>query len=93
MSELYRVLKKDGIAFLLVPISMEMKKTEKFGQPDVNWHDHYRFYGRDYLDRLRGCGFMVDNEALEFDMTLDLEDWARHGIVNHEPLIVIRKSS
>jgi len=91
MSELYRVLKKHGIAFLVVPISIEMEKTEEFGRPNESWHGHYRLYGREYLDRLRDCGFVPDTGALEFVRTLDLDDCARYGIVNHEPLIVARK--
>jgi SAM-dependent methyltransferase len=67
MSELYRVLKSSGWAVLLVPIR-DMEKTyedfsittkegrtKAFGQ----W-DHVRYYGRDFIDRLKFVGFNVN---------------------------------
>jgi ubiquinone/menaquinone biosynthesis C-methylase UbiE len=67
MKELHRVVKKGGRAFLLVPVA-DMEKTyedasittpegrlEAFGQDD-----HVRKYGRDYIDRIKSSGFMVD---------------------------------
>ena len=66
MTELHRVLKKDGWAILEVPVQ-NIEKTyednsiitaegrlEAFGQ-----HDHVRIYGRDYIDRLKSVGFNV----------------------------------
>ena len=66
MRELRRVLADDGWAILLVPIKGETTyedpsittaagREKAFGQ----W-DHVRFYGRDYVDRLRASGFEVD---------------------------------
>jgi SAM-dependent methyltransferase len=65
MRELRRVLKKDGWAVLLVPITAERtiedltvtdpaERERLFGQ-----HDHVRRYGPDYADRLREAGFDV----------------------------------
>jgi hypothetical protein len=65
MRELHRVLKPDGWAVLIVPITAEVtvedpsitdpRKREKlFGQ-----HDHVRRYGPDYVDRLINAGFAV----------------------------------
>ncbi|HEY8259045.1 MAG TPA: methyltransferase domain-containing protein [Gemmatimonadales bacterium] len=65
MRELHRVLKKDGWAVLLVPITVERtvedptitdpaERERLFGQ-----HDHVRRYGSDYVDRLREAGFEV----------------------------------
>jgi SAM-dependent methyltransferase len=66
MREFYRVLKNDGWAILLVPITAE--KT--FEDPSVDkpedrlrlfgQSDHVRRYGRDYVDRLREAGFHVN---------------------------------
>ena len=66
MRELYRVLKKEGWAVLLVPIA-DMEKTyedfsittevgrlKAFGQGN-----HVRKYGRDYIERLKAAGFRV----------------------------------
>ncbi|MEJ7591899.1 MAG: methyltransferase domain-containing protein [Planctomycetaceae bacterium] len=66
MRELWRVLKTDGWAVLLVPITVDvtyedpavtdpLERFEKFGQ-----EDHVRRYGNDYIDRLRSAGFRVE---------------------------------
>ena len=65
--EIYRVLKKNGVAILQVPIDESLsktfedktiidpkKKSELFGQ-----YDHVRKYGKDYYDRLKSVGFKV----------------------------------
>ena len=65
--EFCRVLKSTGWAILLVPIKQSLEKTyedysitteagrlEAFGQGD-----HVRYYGRDYVDRLKSGGFKV----------------------------------
>jgi SAM-dependent methyltransferase len=65
MREFYRVLKPDGWAILLVPISAEKtmeaaavtdpaERRKIFGQ-----EDHVRRYGPDYVERLREAGFKV----------------------------------
>lgn len=65
MRELHRVLKLDGWAVLLVPITAEStfedpaitdpaERMRLFGQ-----EDHVRRYGPDYVDRLREAGFEV----------------------------------
>lgn len=65
MQEFYRVLKRNGWAILLVPITADktfedssivdpQKREEAFGQKD-----HVRRYGPDYVDRLRDAGFKV----------------------------------
>ena len=66
MRELCRVLKNDGWAILLVPITSEktfedpsivepLERLKAFGQ-----EDHVRRYGPDYVDRLREAGFRVE---------------------------------
>jgi hypothetical protein len=65
MSELFRVLKNDGWAILLVPITANItfedptitepyERKERFGS-----EDHVRRYGLDYIDRLIIAGFKV----------------------------------
>ena len=67
MKEIYRVLKKGGVAILQVPIDENLsktfedktiidpkKKSELFGQ-----YDHVRKYGTDYYDKLKSVGFIV----------------------------------
>ncbi|MFI3303260.1 MAG: methyltransferase domain-containing protein [Rikenellaceae bacterium] len=68
MRELKRILKPNGWGVLLVPrdesrettfeddtITDSEERTRIFGQ-----YDHRRVYGRDYADRLRNEGFVVD---------------------------------
>jgi SAM-dependent methyltransferase len=68
MREFYRVLKVGGWAIILVPIFLgkletledpavtdPAERTRLFGQ-----EDHVRWYGQDYLERLREAGFTVN---------------------------------
>jgi len=68
MSELYRVLKPGGMGIFQIPQDLSREKTyedfsitnpeersKHFGQ-----YDHVRVYGKDYFDRLRSVGFMVE---------------------------------
>ena len=65
LREFHRVLKREGWAILLVPITAEKTSEDSsvvdpserrrvFGQ-----EDHVRRYGPDYLERLREAGFAV----------------------------------
>lgn len=84
MRELRRVLKQDGWAVLLVPITAERtiedptvtdprERERAFGQ-----HDHVRRYGPDYADRLREAGF--DVLATEVPDLLERRDLIRMGL-------------
>lgn len=66
MRELFRVLKDDGWAILVVPIKSEKtfedpsavgpaERLKVFGH-----EEHVRIYGPDYVDRLREAGFIVE---------------------------------
>ena len=65
MSELYRVLKPGGWGIFQVPIDYSREKTyEDFSittpegrQKAFGQHDHVRWYGKDYINRLRKSGF------------------------------------
>jgi SAM-dependent methyltransferase len=70
MQELFRVLKKGGMAILQIPqdlkrevtfaddsITDQKERAQIFGQ-----YDHVRIYGRDYFDKLRSIGFTVVEE-------------------------------
>ena len=69
MKEIYRVLNKNGIAILQVPIDIKSNLTQEgrdiddkevrsklFGQ-----YDHLRMYGLDYFKKLKKVGFNVKN--------------------------------
>jgi len=66
MREFCRVLKSDGWAILLVPVTSDQtfedpsivdpkERLKAFGQ-----EDHVRRYGPDYIDRLSDAGFNVE---------------------------------
>lgn len=67
LQSIFRVLKKEGIAVLQVPVALELQQTledsnivspedreKHFGQ-----FDHVRLYGLDYAERLKQAGFTV----------------------------------
>lgn len=80
MQELYRILKKGGMAILQIPQDLSREKTFEdnsitdrkerakiFGQ-----YDHVRIYGRDYFDKLRSVGFTVVEEDYTKKITPEL---------------------
>jgi SAM-dependent methyltransferase len=97
MSELYRVMKKGAWAILQVPIDYNREKTyEDFSITDpcgrtkaFGQHDHVRWYGRDYADRLRSVGFTVIEET--YVKTLPQADVSRYGLDPSEILYFCRK--
>ncbi|MCL2187590.1 MAG: class I SAM-dependent methyltransferase [Defluviitaleaceae bacterium] len=67
MGELHRVLKPNGVAYINVPISDEMQTLENpnYNTPELRekyygQHDHLRYYGADFNDKLQQAGFNVD---------------------------------
>lgn len=68
MREIRRILRDHGTAILSVPIIMGWDRT--YENPDVisladrrehfGQHDHLRFYGKDFPDRLAEAGFRVE---------------------------------
>ena len=84
MRECLRVLKNDGWAILLVPLSGEKtledpsivepsERLRAFGQ-----EDHVRSYGSDYVDRLREAGFRV--EVTKVNDLVQSDDARRMGL-------------
>ncbi len=89
LREFRRVLKPQGWALLLVPISGEqtledhtvidpLERKRLFGQ-----EDHVRSYGRDFESRLKEQGFCV--KAFDASVVLGKEKWEELGIKD-EPL-------
>jgi len=93
MAELFRLLKPGGIGLFTVPINATRQTT--YENPAIagkaeRWahfsaHDHLRYYGLDFADRLTGAGFSVET----FRMTP--EDEVRFGLLRDEWLYVARK--
>ncbi|MFY0625380.1 MAG: methyltransferase domain-containing protein [Reichenbachiella sp.] len=86
ISEIYRILKKDGKAVITVPINEELKETyeneavktptdraKHFGQ----W-DHVRWYGVDIKNRFEKAGFKVNlNRYAE---SFSEEEYSKYGL-------------
>lgn len=86
VSELQRILKKDGWAIILVPIERDLEHTfedssitdpkereEAYGQSD-----HVRQYGMDYASRLEESGFKVT--VNKFNETFSRDEKFRYGL-------------
>jgi SAM-dependent methyltransferase len=98
LSEMRRVLKKQGWALILVPITAEQtfedpsvtspsERLRLFGQ-----EDHVRRYGPDFTSRLTDSGF--DLKTVRAGDFLDSEKIARMGIDESEELyFCIKRSS
>jgi len=90
LSEIFRVLKRGGFAILQVPTVYNMELTLE--DPSVTdpaerqrrfrQKDHYRLYGKDYLERVMAAGFVIGEE--NFLNTLSNEDKDRHRLPEME---------
>jgi predicted SAM-dependent methyltransferase len=86
MRELHRVLKPEGWAIVLVPISS--RRAETFEDPAVvtprdrertfGQYDHVRIYGRDFPTRLEQAGF--DVEVVDYVRELGEARARRYGL-------------
>ncbi|MBE0627722.1 MAG: methyltransferase domain-containing protein [Burkholderiales bacterium] len=97
MRELRRVLKPGGWAIMQVPIKGETtqedpavtsaaERTRLYGQ-----HDHVRQYGRDYAQRLRAAGFLVEVDTYAAGLTPSQRE--RYGVLADEDLYCCARSA
>ena len=97
MLELFRVLKKNGVAILQVPIDLTKNKTyedstitdkkermKAFGQ-----YDHVRIYGKDYFERLEKSGFKVEKNF--YSKNFSDKEIYKYGINKNEVIPICRK--
>ncbi len=97
MNEIYRVLKKGGIAILQVPIDSQRKHTyedynitdPKEREKHFGQYDHFRVYGLDYIDRLKSVGFEVDVNL--FVKTFTLDDIDKYRLDANEQIFIAYK--
>lgn len=96
LSELYRVLKPHGIAYLAVPmrgnttyenndIVSPKERTKHFGQ-----HDHVRYYGQDFIERVRSVGFSVD-VVTAFELIKNDNLRITLGLMTNDKLFIARR--
>jgi SAM-dependent methyltransferase len=90
MTELYRVLKKNGNSLLQVPIDYSREKTYEdhtIVTPEdrlriFGHDDHVRIYGKDYKIRLENAGFTVNE--LDYVSTMNEIDVRKYGLIDSE---------
>ena len=99
MREILRVMKPGGWAILQIPlfyplldqtyedakIQAPAEREKAFGQSD-----HVRMYGKDYADRLRSVGFIVEEHWMAKEMPRDLAE--RYALPFDEPIFYCRKA-
>lgn len=98
MQEIHRVLKPGGFAILQVPMDLSMERTLEdpaFNTPELRekhyqQRDHLRLYGRDYGNRLRNAGFIVDEN--DYVKTLPANLVERYALPKDEILYVCGKA-
>lgn len=97
MHELYRVLKPEGWGIFQIPqdlnrettfeddsITGKAERAKIFGQ-----YDHVRIYGRDYFDKLRSIGFVV--EAIDYTSHLSPEEIDTYRLAMGELIPLVKK--
>jgi SAM-dependent methyltransferase len=97
MSELFRVMKKGAWAILQVPIDYNREITyEDFSittpegrEKAFGRHDHVRWFGRDYKDRLKRAGFVVNED--DFVKSFSPENLFRFGLMDSELIYYCKK--
>ncbi len=97
ISEMYRVLNKDGWAIINVPVDHTRETTfedltidnpqqqlELFGQPD-----HVRVYGKDYVNRLKHAGFTV--EVIDYAERFTHNEMFKYGMLKGREIYLCTK--
>lgn len=93
LSEIRRILRPGGIAFLTTPVCEGWPAT--YENPEVSsredrflhfgQNDHVRFFGHDIRDRIRAAGFRLE------EMVAVEPDVHRHGLMRGETLFIALK--
>ena len=97
ISELYRVLKKNGVGIFQVPIDMKKEFTfqddsitdKKERNKIFGQYDHVRVYGKDYFTKLKNAGFKV--QEIDYTKNLSKDEIYRFSIVKGEIIPVCTK--
>lgn len=92
LGELTRILRADGIIFILVPIDMIREETVEYDEPNPNEFDHVRLYGKDFLSRLRKSGFAINTSAINFASDLSINEVAMYGLRREEKIFLVSKT-
>lgn len=82
LRELARVLAPGGRLLVCVPMSFERERTLEFGLARADLNEHWRDYGRDFVERLREAG--LEGESLRLSRCVPAEVFARLALIDEE---------
>lgn len=95
IGELYRVLKPGGWALITVPIRLDQQTyedativSEDDRKREFGEKDHVRFYGNDFMDRLKEAGFNVE---LHLGTDISPVDMEKYGLLDDENIFLAEK--
>lgn len=93
LREIYRVLKQNGIAIILVPIKGNI--TKEIHRPADNSnnkykHYHYRQYGKDFVKRLEQHQFIVTIDQFLQTLHPSVQDYYRISTTDSDPQSIYR---
>lgn len=82
LSEIFRVLKRGGFAILQVPTVYNMNSTledpsvtdPEERQRKFRQRDHYRLYGKDFLDRVKEAGFVIGEDNFLNSLSSEMKE-------------------
>ena len=90
IKEIFRVLKKNGLASMQIPI--DIKRIKTFENPEIKsnkergelfgQYDHVRVYGKDFFERLKSVGFKT--KKINYTKELSKEEIKKFSIIKGE---------
>lgn len=96
LSEMFRVLKPDGAAIIMVPINPRLTKTledQSINTPELRakhygQFDHLRYYGLDFVEKLEKAGFKVTKD---FTNSINEECLIKYGLNKNDIIFYCTK--
>ncbi len=82
LRELTRVLAPGGRLLLCVPMSFEREHTVEFGEARADLNEHWRDYGRDFVERLGEAG--LAGETLRLSRCIPSAEFERLALIDEE---------
>jgi len=82
LRELARVLAPGGRLLVCVPMSFERERTLEFGLARADLNEHWRDYGRDFVERLREAG--LEGDSLRLSSCIPADVFRRLALIDEE---------
>lgn len=91
IKEMFRVLKSDGICYIMVPWSRNRVNTIEYEEQNLLDPGHVRTYGLDFMDRIKSAGFKVGE--IDLLLTLDKNNVSRYGLGTAQSCFLCTKNA